>query len=534
MWRIVSIMATFCTIIVSVICLAFVTLSSEIPLHHDSALFLDYGRLILRGALPYVDYVALDPPITHYLHTIPVVLAEFFGTEAASTFQVLIALLAGYSAAALAVLFGRAPFSFSLTARLFVAGGWLAFSVFSSPIGGFGQREHLFMLTYAPWLVCREIRHGGARVPFEYSILVGLLFGPFLFMKPHFLGIVGVLEAWLLLRSRRFPALFGWEVLVLVCWAILYAGHFLFVPSSMTDALFKRWAPFAARNYWVYDCSLGDLLAAGFPKYFCIPSMTILGFGLAISARKLIPRSLALHVEICGFGTILGLVSFFVQHKGWNYQLLPAYAFLALAAICLLAFVETLSEGERSLPGRPWPLGAKVVVVSVCLVLIAGAVVLARQGLINGRASRPSVDAWNAFIREHSSAEEKIIVVSTGLAPAYPSLIYAGRYPGSRYLLGWPIAMFYAEVVPSSNGRSVYRAESDWTPEERRFLEELGEDVAVRKPALVALQDTPTCQGCPPGFRVNEYLEVIGWEAKYLSAYHFLTRFRDFVIYKRN
>lgn len=527
-----TIVAPLCALCVGLFCLVWMALFSGIPLNYDSAILLDFGRLILHGKVPYVDYVDINPPITHYLHAIPVFLAESLGTDTTSTFQALVVLLAVCSSAALARLFGNAPYHFSPPARLFAAAGWLAFSVLSFPIGGFGQREHLFILTYAPWLVCREMRHGDGDIPSTYALLLGLVFGPFALMKPQFLGIAAVLEICLLLRSRSLRPLFAVEMLTVVGCIFLYAVHFLFVPSSMTDALFHRWIPFAGKHYWVYDCSFDSLLAAGFPKDFCIPSMAVLGLGLIVSARKIQAQALAMHMTLCGIGTLLALGCFLVLHKCWNYQLLPAYAFLGLAAICSPAILKLRLGGETRLTGVP-SRGLRIFLVTSCLAMVAADVVLTRQGFVNGRAARTSVDAWNAFILEQSHPSDKITFVSTSTGPAYPTLIYTGRFPGTRYVHCWPIAMLYAGVLPQADSGALYRTDSNRTPEEMRFLTELGQDVAVQKPALIAIEDTTSCQACPKGFRVNKYLEVIGWKKAYLSDYCFLTRFREFAVYKR-
>ncbi len=534
MQRTLSITATFFAIVASVVCLVWMVYCSDIPLNHDSAILLDCGRMILHGAIPYVDYVEMNPPITHYVHAIPVALAGLTGIDLPNTFHTLILLLICYSTAALVLLFGKPPFVFSPSAQLFVSAVWLSFCVFSIPIGGFGQREHLFVLAYAPWMVCRQIRHSGHRIPFGYSLTVGLLLGPLLLMKPHFVGIAAILEAWMLVRSRRFTALFSSDALVVAGCALVYAGHFLFVPSAMNEELLGRWMPFVAKHYWVYNCSFSDLLAAGFPKHYGMPAMPLLGLGLILAARKISQPALAKHVELCGLGTLLGLACFVVLHKGWNYQLVPAYAFLALALCCLPVAVEDWSEKRRTFLGLPSSLAATALVIGACISLIAGDIMLTRQGLANGSAVRPSLEKWIAFIREHGSPGGKITFISTGATPAYPTLLYTGNFPGSRYIQAFPIAMFwhghetYGGRGPLEDGRSKR------TPEEQRFLDELGSDVMVRKPELIAILDSAQCQGCPPGFRINEYLDRIGWKGQYLKSYHFVTRFKDFAVYRRN
>lgn len=50
-------------------------------LNMDNALFLHFGKLLLLGRMPYVDFVDFNPPLTHYIHAVPVFLAGLLGTS---------------------------------------------------------------------------------------------------------------------------------------------------------------------------------------------------------------------------------------------------------------------------------------------------------------------------------------------------------------------------------------------------------------------------------------------------------------------
>ena len=42
-------------------------------------MYLEMGRYLLEGRLPYVDYIELNPPLIHYISVIPVFLADLTG-----------------------------------------------------------------------------------------------------------------------------------------------------------------------------------------------------------------------------------------------------------------------------------------------------------------------------------------------------------------------------------------------------------------------------------------------------------------------
>jgi len=52
--------------------------------NRGSAILLDCGRLLVQGAVPYVDYVESHPPLSHYFHALPVLLARWTGIALAT------------------------------------------------------------------------------------------------------------------------------------------------------------------------------------------------------------------------------------------------------------------------------------------------------------------------------------------------------------------------------------------------------------------------------------------------------------------
>src|SRR5262249_53973352 len=93
----------------------------------------------------------------------------------------------------------------------------------------------------------------------------------------------------------------------------------------------------------------------------------------------------------------------------------------------------------------------------------------------------------------------------------------ANTIPATRYLCSFPIGMLY-DGVDSISGQKFYRLPSVQSPEESRFLSELGGDIMRSEPEIVLL-DTSDAVGCPAGFHVNGYLEACGWDSLYLAGY---------------
>ena len=54
----------------------YLIIFSGIIVHHDCAYFLHLAQHMLRGAIPYVDFSAINPPLGNYIHVIPVLFSS--------------------------------------------------------------------------------------------------------------------------------------------------------------------------------------------------------------------------------------------------------------------------------------------------------------------------------------------------------------------------------------------------------------------------------------------------------------------------
>jgi len=145
-------------------------------------------------------------------------------------------------------------------------------------------------------------------------------------------------------------------------------------------------------------------------------------------------------------------------------------------------------------------------------------------------------DSTNDFVRvieQQVAPDEKVAFISTSVSPAYPTLIYAKRLPGTRFLHAFPIAFLYKGERPGKDGSPQYRSPSEATPEERRFLNELGGDILKHRPKLVFIETTAKCQACPKGFRVEEYLAAAGWLQRFMNDYRLTGSLHGFAVYAR-
>ena len=165
---------------------------------------------------------------------------------------------------------------------------WVGFYFLVDWRGNIGQREHLFVLLYVPYLVLRVLRHregtgtgatcakppAGRRTndarplcPTPLSVLLGIQAGFGSSLKPYFLLAAVAVECFLTLSStigtrRRIilrlshlhsPRSSPPENIALAGIVAAYLLHWSAGPGSDARGFFGRWVPLICRGYHAVD-----------------------------------------------------------------------------------------------------------------------------------------------------------------------------------------------------------------------------------------------------------------------------------------
>lgn len=480
-------------------------------INHDCALYLQQADLLLDGAVPYRDFVDTNPPLIIYLNVPPAALARTLGLSPIIVFHALVLALLVISGLEVHFLLRQRRMSLPAAGRGLVLLAWIAAYFVIDWRGDTGQREHLFMLLYVPYLFLRILRYRGGSVANRLAILLGLQAGLGASLKPHFLLLAVNVEIVLLLATFRRRTLLRPENLVLVGVVAAYLLHWLVVPAAMREAFFGRWLPLIRYGYSAYNVSFREVAATVLSS-----PISLAGLAAAFTAMLLCGQRLVrLHHHLVALAALLdmALVLIFLQQKGWSYHSIP----LDVAGLLCLALLAV--EGDRLLAGGRvrrtigyghWAAGALLVGVLVAVWFTERT----RNPL-----EPPAFAALRQIVLQHSQPDDRVLVVATSTQPAYPLLVQTGRRPGSRYLCSFPIAFFYARTKPAKGGAAIYRRGDNAPAEEQQFLAELADDVARRQPRLIVVQDSPGWLGLPARFNTFEYLAQVGWVEKALAPY---------------
>jgi len=435
----------------------------------DAANYAQAADEILHGRVPFRDIVDVNPPLVQFLHVPAAVLGRLLHRPVLA-FNLYVLACAAASAVSLNWLLGRPELEISASRRFVVSFAFVFVNHIAWEWGHFGQREHFLVLALLPFLVLRWLRHEQASVPKRAAALLGFVAAVALAVKPHYVIPLLAYELAWFSEQRSARRSLGEEWWGFVAALLAYAGLFLAYPS-MAREFFTRYLPLFAAGYSVYDCSLRDLFSLG--ELW----VGLAGASWAIFAPK--AHDAARIARPFGAFLLGSVLVYLLQHKGWPYQVFPAFA-LAPLAVAWLAPVSRRAPAFLALAA----LGVSLSWFSAS----HGAPLPAEKRL------RMLRDAMRVMTRPGESA---LVITTSALGP-YPMQLQLGVRPGSRFAWLPLLAMFYPHGELAGCN---YRKWGEGRPAERRLLEDLTADIRERKPVFIAIEsyDAQAMRiGCTP------------------------------------
>jgi hypothetical protein len=479
--------------------LLFYCLSDPQRIGWDAAAYVQWGDEILRGRVPFAEIVDVNPPLVQFLHVPPALLARVLHLPPLLVFNLCVFAATVVSSWALAAALRRFFPKLGAGRRFAVVISFALGHHFAWAGGHFGQREQCIVMAMVPALVVRWARYDGQNVARGVLVGCGVLLATAVAVKPHFLLPWLLFELSLMLQQRRLPPLGRAEVAGALLVALAYGGLFLLYPA-MRREFFGHYLALFAQHYAVYDCSLRDLL-----------SPTELWFALLLTGIALaLPQPLEARGGARAFAWFAAGCSavYLAQHRGWEYQLLPAVTLAPLALALVLPF-------DRVLP----------------LLLAVGGLGLSVASHARNVGRPLPAEASYAVLRsalEYTTRPgDSALILSTGTLGPYPLQLKLGVRPGSRFAWLPLLAMFYPAGAEFG---CKYRVWGEGLPAERKLLEDLLFDIRERRP-MVIVASSEESQALRPGCSVAAWLRESGLLARAMGDYVALPPGPDFQIW---
>jgi hypothetical protein len=467
-------------------------------IHPDVSWGLTMAEKLLDGQRLYVDIGEVNPPATTYLYVAPVWLARVIGLRAEFIVEALV-----FVAAALSLwLAGRILLRASL---LEGRDGWLLATIAAAaltilPGTQFGEREHIGLIVFLPYLAMGAARAMGRRPDFPMAIVAGLGAGLAVVLKPHLASALICTAAAVALSVRSWRLLFTIENWIAGLVAAGYgAWVILAFPQFVSDTL-----PLVLTVYVPVKASFGSL-ALNFATRLWIAALALIVW---LKRRAVLePPFCLLLATSFGFA-----ISFYVQQKGWAYQ---SYPMLALAAIGLaIAFIDRWHGGPTGTVGRTDNRWAALTCATIAG-LIWGGTFCWMNAVIDHSGLAAAVRA----LKPHP----KILEISEDLAVGHPLTrqvqgIWVGREPSLWISAGVLLREKYETLDAQTTARlDAYAA---------RDRARLAEDIARQQPDVILV-------GLPKSFSWLTWANSDPMLAKQLEHYREYRTVEDVLILRR-
>jgi|GEM_PF-934780 len=481
------------------------------PLHAnwDVAMLLDIGGRILDGQRPYVDYYEINMPFVHYLHMVPAALARLTGWHILTVMMGMVWLLLAWSVWAAnqqgQCYFAAVP---HMAAVLPLA---LALASFLTALTNqYGQREHLFILLFAPYMLLRLRRWRGDKFAPWGATGIGLMAAVGVACKPHFAvfpllweGVCAVQE------RRRWHAFLAPELGGFILIALLHLGYAAWFPDvtrGLRETLALVWHGYDAYSY------KSPLVMLRSPALLFSNAVIVLA--LAVSWWQ---QSAARHAVV-GWGLFAALACAVavLQTHGWFYHFIPFSTMVLVLAIFLVLVLPLRHLFLR--------------VVSGYIILVLVFLLPTWDGFIT--AATPSRAALATTIARGSSPGDGILVLDAEYYMSYPLMQQMGRHQVASYLCAYP---FWIAYHPR-DAATILDPQAPMPPAAAHLLHQTRQDIARHRPALIiARADDPTGPSIAAWLEAHDFVAQVITPDYYLveqTAWYLAWQRKDLMVHK--
>jgi hypothetical protein len=438
------------------------------PPNDDATWLMAVARRLLDGGTLYsADLVEINPPLIFWITGIAVRLADAVRLDAVVVWRLVVAaqvaLVMWLTARTLAVTedaddVALHPLVLAVVAVLLTC----------LPAWHFGQREHLILLWFTPYIFASAGWLAGVPAPPVVRHAAGVLVGLAVALKPHYGIAIVLVEAGIALRRR---SLSGLVRPTLVSAAVVGALYLLAV-TIWFPAYFSFAVPLARRYYHAYSALQVPVSHA---VYGLILVGSVLGAGRAGIA--------AIRAQLFALAAMGAYAAFLIQHMGWPYHFLPAKTFV------FMVVAVSLPAAWRTLLPRLAAAHRPRLVAASCILCLAGAGALswlqwaAFEQTRQARVIR-NVSSYLAAL-DVGQGEPRFAALSLTLFPAFPVNEMLHAQWSSRFSCLWMLPGILDSEAESVDGQPAR------DPIGRQYLEgAVSDDFDRWRPDVVLVEES--------------------------------------------
>ena len=442
------------------VALAIVKGVTPSALNQDVAWMLYGGQVLLDGGIYGIDIVDPNPPLIFWVSAVVVAVARLLGTTSQLVYDLAVMGLIVVSVGLCHLIYTRRAVSRHE--------GWLVSVLFAIamvvPAGrDFGQRDHVTVVMVMPYLFAISARLDGQQTPRVWQLCAGGLAGIGIALKPFFLLLWLVPEAYVVFHHGLNGIWRRHETMMVLATQLFYAAVVVsFAPEYLQ----------MAGQLLGYQ----DAYTSAIPVNNPATKYVLLAIGLTLVFRPRLPnielrRVLLLNVVAC-------VAVLLMQAKGFRYHYVPVY----VASLCLANVVVLGSRTTRvfGVTAFRTPVGA---IACVLVVLGSAATGLHTRNVLSYRNG--TVEELQRAVEMYAPTDP-IFVASPTVPPAFPLVNLSGATWSSRYSCQWLIPASYSDEQRGASPFR-YRQVQEMPEQERLAIDHLMEDLQTRTPALIVV-----------------------------------------------
>ncbi len=457
----------------------------------DQAVYVMTAELILDGKVPYRDFFDFNPPLIMYLNVLPAMLSRLLHLPSPLVFSITVLTFQLLSFEWCTSIIIRR--SSELKPLIFLPVIWSVASLSTHLLGQIGEREHIFLITFLPFLFLRGLRHSAKPLSKFESILAGVFAGIGLCLKPQFILIAIAAEVgWIIEQRKLTKSLFLTpEIISIVCVATIYLVSFLLLPAEALKIYFDQSIPIYMLGSRLTTSSFGDMIYRFSATFETLLMALLLTFVLRRWNKWFVPTTL-----IC----LSSLIVYISGDQAWFYRQMPLEWFSNL--LLMLGITTSIDLGWRRLKQIKSSLRTSsrtidLMCIVVCLVSICTCVYIvslyllefnntSRTTIYDGDATVECVkaDLYDMYFTtiKNSEPSDSIVWLGSGLYPGSPVMLQSKRKSGSRYLYSILENIEWAEQASPERSESLKKLEAE-------VIQNLANDIEKNKPALIYVSE---------------------------------------------
>jgi hypothetical protein len=446
----------------------YVLLHRQINL--DVAWFVYSAGQVLDGSQWGVDIKDINTPFAVWIYLPFVVLARVINIESILFFKVALTALICLEIVVLYQLFSRI---------LNKEDGWVKWVVFILLSGGislgpgytFGQREHIIVLLFLPYLLVSVEYVNNRSIALPARILSTILAGLGLLIKPYYVLLAILLELYIAYRTKNTVDGHRRKIEILTLVSILMGGLivlWLFYPAyiSTLNELLKY--------YLIYDqVPIAKLL---FPWIWVIIPLVGLHYYLYNGKFKTLRDFIALG--------LVGSYSFYLmQQKGWEYQSYFARIMLMLLISLIVLELYFFKGYVERWVKKNAILGKAVLTVAIIVWGFFYLNISYSEAWIFGTSKKHEwFEELKSYLMDRKSSIKSMYLVSTNVYPSFPLVNETQlKWAGSLNCL------CYLDYSMTSAGRRYYLPQ--------KILDIVSKDLEMNKPDIIIFDQSHFKQG---------------------------------------